>query len=269
MREVVAGTFGGHRLGRIMAANIPDDRPTSFIIDHLPEPLGTEDVPPTLWWVDTRQASPRWVAAGETVLHLLWSRPDRPTVVDVWSLGPGEPVEYEWAPGDFLLVPGGTPFRIGAGAVAVITGTRESLTEIGDCESASMGGPRFAPTHGLSVFDGFNRQTFGAATPTLAMTRWKLTHPQPLPLPAGRPAWLVNLVTPLTIAWPGGMEQLERLEPRILPPNLPITAFPNDLGYLLMVWKPDLEREVIPPLRSAGYPQGEFATLGIPAFNPE
>lgn len=259
-REIMVGMFGGHRLAQILGASVPTAVPIALLADRHParhhDTLG-------LTWVDTRQPTPCVRCASDVALHLLWARPTGDATVDVWSGSSGWPIQHVWVPGDFLLVPAGIPFRLGAGAVAVIASTKE-LLEVPEGKPPRNHPAPFAPSHGLSVFDGYNRQTFGIATPALAITRWKLTQPQFLPLPLDRPVWLANLATPLTIAWPRGMEQLERVETRLIPPGLPLTVYPNDLGYVLVAWVPDLEREVIPPLRSAGYTRAEIATLGVP-----
>jgi hypothetical protein len=218
----------------------------------------------TLAYLDATLATPTWHSAGEIALHVLWTAPGTRPVLFVGDTG-AEPIEYPCAPGDFLLVPAGRSFAIGAGILAVMVGTDLVVEGPGKQVSAA---PMLAPTHGLPVFSGFNRQTFGVATPTLALCRWKLTQSQTIVAPANRPLWLSNLVEPVAVSWAGGMHLLDRTEGCFVPPGVEVTVSPNDLGYLLVAWVPELDTDVITPLRSAGYTNVDIATLGVPGFSP-
>jgi hypothetical protein len=264
-RIVTANLFGGHRLASILGANVGTEEPVGVVRDTSPPTMAFQWPFPTVTYMDARTMTPVWQSAGDLAIHVLWTSPRvRPHIQINFTHEPANQIDHPCAPGDFLLVPGGTAFRIGAGIVAVIVGTAD-LTEVDIAREDHVDQiAHFAPTHGLNVFNGYNRQTFGVASSSLVISRWKLTQPQNLNLPCDRPSWISNLVTPVSIAWPGGMERLERTEGRFVPPGLPITVYPHDLGYVLVAWQPDLGRDVVPPLRSAGYTQAEIGALGIP-----
>lgn len=217
---------------------------------------------PVLAYVEATDATPPCWSDGDVAIHVLWTAPAQKPVLRLGGEPGDEAIEHPCAPGDFLLVPPRASFAIGAGILAVLVGT-ESIQPVSATAPASSQ-PTVAPTHGLPVFSGYNRQTFGVATANLALCRWKLTGPQAISAPANRPLWLSNLVEPVAISWPGGTDLLGPTESVFLPPGCEITMVPNDLGYVLAAWRPDLQTEVLPPLRSAGYTNAEIAHLGIP-----
>jgi hypothetical protein len=217
----------------------------------------------TLSYLDATLATPTRHSVGEIALHVLWTAPGSRPVLALGDTD-ADRIEYPVAPGDFLLVRAGQSFAIGAGIVAAMVGTevvREGTADAGRS-------PVLPPTHGLPVFSGFNRQTFGVATPALALCRWKLTQAQTIDAPPDHPLWLSNLVEPVAVSWAGGMVLLDRTDGCFVAPGTSVTVSPNDLGYVLVAWVPNLDAEVIAPLRSAGYTNADIATLGVPSFNP-
>ena len=231
--------------------------------DHAP----ADDFPlspfPVLAYIDATVVTPRLSSAGDVAIHLLWTAPGSDAAILLYEASSDEAIEHSCVPGDFLLVPPRVTFAVGAGILAVVAGTQDIQPIAANAPSASPQSGR-GPTHGLPVFAGYNRQTFGVATPNLALCRWKLTQPQAIAAPPDRPLWLSNLVEPVAISWREGTDLLGRTEGIFLPPGCEVTVIPNDLGYVLAAWVPNLEREVIPPLRSAGYARAEIAMAGVP-----
>lgn len=256
--------WGGQRLHRILGARSTSSGPLAALND-LP-PVGTIDRHSfrTLSYLDATHPTPTWHSAGDIAVHVLWTAPGTRAVLIVGDPD-AESIEYPCAPGDFLLVPAGRSWAVGAGILAVVVGTDVIVEGPGKQVSDA---PMLAPTHGLPVFSGFNRQTFGIATQSLAMNRWKITQVQTILAPADRPLWVSNLVEPVAVSWSGGMQLLERTEGCFVAPGMEVTVSPNDLGYLLVAWAPVLDAEVIAPLRSAGYTNADIATLGVPRFSP-
>lgn len=122
---------------------------------------------------------------------------------------------------------------------------------------------RPVPTHGLARFEGHNRRTVCAAGPYFVMERWKITQPLVLTLPEGRGAAITNLVNPVGLSWATGAETLGRAESRVLPAALKrVTLVPDGIAYALVCYVPDLLRDVVDPLRAAGYSDDEIRTLG-------
>jgi len=122
---------------------------------------------------------------------------------------------------------------------------------------------RPVPTHGLARFEGHNRRTVCTAGPYFVMERWKITQPLTLALPEGRGAAITNLVNPVGLSWASGAETLARAESRVLPAALKqVTLVPDSIAYVLVCYVPDLLRDVVEPLREAGYTDDEIRTLG-------
>ena len=234
--------------------------PLAILSDLPPRDSGQASPFRTLAYLDATLESPTWHSTEDAALHVLWTAPGIRPILAAGDTD-GGCTEYPVAPGDFLLVPAGRSFAIGAGIVAVMVG---SGVHTGATKDPLSSAPTLPPTHGLPVFSGFNRQTFGVATPTLAMCRWKLTHSQVIVAPPGQPLWLSNLVEPVAVSWTGGMELLGRTEGCFVAPGSRVTVSPNNLGYVLVAWVPNLAREVIAPLRSAGYTNADIASLGVP-----
>lgn len=202
------------------------------------------------------------ITGSTLVAHILWCADDRSAHVlagiDATSGGDkGIPkddlVRRPVSPGDTLAIPAGMPSAFGPGILAY------HLT----VPTAPVGGSAdLVPTHGLSWFDGFNRRTICAASTAFALERWKIT--QPLRLVRANPRWvfLTNLVEPVALSWASGSDLIGRAESRLLPASFPsFTLIPDGVAYVLCVYVPDLERDIITPLRLAGYRDDEIATV--------
>lgn len=244
-----------------MGAEVPGQANVAFLLDQPPDGDTAGSPFPTLAYIDATADTGPLNSSGEVAIHILWTAPR--TIPRLRLGDASDPAEHICAPGDFLLVPPGVPFALGAGIVAVMVGTQVVSPVSGSAlPTHSDRYPR--PTHGLPVFSGYNRQTFGVATPTLALGRWKLTQIQTVSAPATGPLWLSNLVEPVAVTWSGGAILPGRTEGLFLAPGSTVTLVPNNLGYVLAAWVPNLATDVIAPLRSAGYTNADIASLGVP-----
>ena len=259
-RREVHAPFGGHRLQRILGYQPRTNSPISTLVDL---PIAGIDV--HVAWVDATTDTPIY-SGGLTAIHVLWAAAASGTVsAGVDSVVQHELTDHEVHPGDTLLVPPGVPFRFGTGLLAIVaaTGAWEPSPDPDKWNRTPL---HQGPTHGLSVFHRYNRRTICAALPELLVERWKLTEPLDLPLDPGRWHYLTCLVDPVAIAWPGGADLLGRTEARLLPAGLDrLTVVPSGLGYVLLISIPDLERDVLAPLRAAGYDRAAIASLGVPS----
>lgn len=121
------------------------------------------------------------------------------------------------------------------------------------------------PQPGLAVERDGNRYVYGAAGPYFALQRWTLREPHRGTTERGC-LTVTNLGAPVQITSETGVDSLERASSCILPAALgayEITfdrkASPADL---VICWVPDLQRDVVAPLREAGYGDAEIATHG-------
>lgn len=162
--------------------------------------------------------TPPETVTGDTAIHLLWALGD-----DTAHLTIGDR-ETPFAPGDLVLLPAGTTWHASSSLIL--------------CEIAGMATGQYrieGPTHGTDTFHGYNRETTFPAPPGLAIARWKLTQPLALPA-ADHNRYVVNLTTPIALAWPAGTDLLGPGECRHLPPSTgPVTLIPDGLGYALIV----------------------------------
>lgn len=213
---------------------------------------------------DHGEGTPVEIAGSTVIVHILWCADEHSAHVlagiDAAEDDDGIPgddlIRQPVSPGDTLLIPAGMPYAFGPGILAYHLGV----------PAAPVGGSADpVPTHGLSWFDGYNRRTICAASPAFALERWKIT--QPLRLERADPRWvfLTNLVRPVAISWEGGSDLIGRAESRLLPASMPsFTLIPDGIAYVLCVTVPDLERDVVAPLRLAGYRNDEIAAIATP-----
>ena len=119
------------------------------------------------------------------------------------------------------------------------------------------------PNPGLVVEDGANRRLLCCAGPYFALERWTLTQPYEEPSHPRRCMTLANVGGPVGIEYEGGVERLERAESCVLPAGIgDVRIVPDGETSLVVCYVPDLERDVISPLREAGYSDENIRSLG-------
>jgi mannose-6-phosphate isomerase len=122
------------------------------------------------------------------------------------------------------------------------------------------------PNPGLALENGravANRRILCCAGPYFALERWQLTEPYTVPSRPGRCLTLSNVGEPARIEYAGGTETLGSGESCILPAAIGETRIvPDGEASLIVCFVPDLERDVVAPLREAGYSDEEIRELG-------
>ena len=119
------------------------------------------------------------------------------------------------------------------------------------------------PNPGLPLEDGSNRRVICCSGPHFALERWTLTEPYAEPAHPERCLTLSNVGDPVRIEHPGGIERLERSESCVLPAAIgEVHLIPEGEASLIACYVPDLERDVVAPLREAGFSDEEIRTLG-------
>ena len=109
-----------------------------------------------------------------------------------------------------------------------------------------------------------NSLTVGCAGPYFALERWRLTAPHRDPAHPWRCLTLSNVGDPISIAWSGGQETLGRAESVLLPAAIgDVTIAPLAASAdLIACYVPDLERDIVAPLRNAGHREDAIRLLG-------
>jgi mannose-6-phosphate isomerase len=119
------------------------------------------------------------------------------------------------------------------------------------------------PNPGLVVQDAPNRRAMCCAGPHFALERWTLTGPYTEPAHPERCLTLSNVGDPVRIEYGERTERLERAESCILPAAIgEVLLIPEGESSLISCYVPDLERDVISPLRQVGYSDEEIRGLG-------
>ncbi|HET7479467.1 MAG TPA: type I phosphomannose isomerase catalytic subunit [Rubrobacteraceae bacterium] len=119
------------------------------------------------------------------------------------------------------------------------------------------------PNPGLVLDDGPNRRVLCAAGPHFALERWTLTQPYTESAHPRRCMTLSNVGGAVEIESGGGKERLVRGESCILPASIgEVRIVPEGESSLVVCYVPDLDLDVVAPLRKAGYADEEIRTLG-------
>ena len=121
------------------------------------------------------------------------------------------------------------------------------------------------PNPGLAVEDGANRRVLCCAGPHFALERWTLSEPHVEPSHSERCVTLSNVGEPVRIEHEGGVEALGRAESCVLPAAIgEVRVVPGgeEGASLICCYVPDLERDVVGPLRDAGYSDEQIRGLG-------
>ncbi|MGI8539733.1 MAG: class I mannose-6-phosphate isomerase [Rubrobacteraceae bacterium] len=119
------------------------------------------------------------------------------------------------------------------------------------------------PNPGLVLEDGNNRRALCCVGPHFAMERWTLREPYSMSRPE-RFAMLSNVGDgEVRIEYEGGEESLNRAESCVLPAAMGETRLsPEGEASLVVCYEPDIGRDVVAPLREAGYSDGDIRSLG-------
>ncbi len=121
------------------------------------------------------------------------------------------------------------------------------------------------PNPGLErAGDPGNRYVVGCAGPYFALERWTLTASHREPAHPWRCLTLSNVGDPVRLVYDGGEEGLGRAESCVLPAAIgEVTISPEgDHASLIACYVPDLERDILTPLRAAGHTDDAIRTLG-------
>jgi mannose-6-phosphate isomerase len=120
-----------------------------------------------------------------------------------------------------------------------------------------------APHGGLARREDANRFAVGGAGPHFALERWTLTRPHREEVRPDRGLTVSNLGDEVEVATPGGAVTLARGESCVVPAAAEeVTVTPRTTADLIVCYLPDLERDVIGPLRAAGHAEPAIAALG-------
>lgn len=120
------------------------------------------------------------------------------------------------------------------------------------------------PNPGLALESGPNRRRICCAGPHFALERWNLTEPHTEPSHPWRCVTLSNVGSEVELEYAGGVATLGRAESCVLPAAMGEVRILPDEGAadLIACYVPDLERDVISPLRDAGHSDEEIRALG-------
>jgi mannose-6-phosphate isomerase len=119
------------------------------------------------------------------------------------------------------------------------------------------------PNPGLVLEEGQNTYTICCAGPHFALERWTLKGMHLELSHARRCTTLSNVGSPVRIDYAGGTEMLDRAQSCILPAAIgEVRIFPSGEGRLIAGYVPDLQIDIVNPLRRAGYSDDQIKALG-------
>lgn len=120
------------------------------------------------------------------------------------------------------------------------------------------------PNPGLALEDGTNRRVLCCAGPHFALERWTLTGAHAVPARPDRFTILSNVgENVVELGYDGGAENLGRAESCILPAGIgEVRVTPDGGATLVACYVPEMERDVVGPLREAGHSGEEIRGLG-------
>lgn len=126
------------------------------------------------------------------------------------------------------------------------------------------------PNPGLTLEGGANRRVLCCAGPHFALERWTLGEAYAVPSRPDRSLTLSNVGEgELEIEYEGGTERLGRAESCILPAAMgEARVVPDVEAGLVACYVPDVEVDVVGPLREAGYSEEEIRGLGEVGVQP-
>lgn len=119
------------------------------------------------------------------------------------------------------------------------------------------------PNAGLARQNGANTYRVGCAGPHFALERWSLQESHVEPFHSERCLTISNVGNPIRITYATGEETLDRAASCVIPAALgAFTIEPDDTADLIVCYVPDLQREIVQPLRDAGHAYEAIRTLG-------
>ncbi len=120
------------------------------------------------------------------------------------------------------------------------------------------------PNPGLVLEDGTSRRILCCAGPHFALERWTLGEAHAAPSRPDRFLILSNVgESSVQLRYGGGVEALGRAESCVLPAAIgEVGVVPDGEADLVACYVPDMGRDVVGPLREAGYSDEEIQGLG-------
>ena len=119
------------------------------------------------------------------------------------------------------------------------------------------------PNPGLVLEDGGVRRVLCCAGPHFALERWTLSETYTEPAHPERCLTVSSVGDPVRIEYAGGTERLGCAESCLLPAATgEVRVVPEGEASLVVCYVPDLERDIVAPLRDAGHPDEEIRALG-------
>lgn len=121
------------------------------------------------------------------------------------------------------------------------------------------------PSPGLTIEREDNRYTIGCAGPYFALERWNLRRTHHQPVHDDRCFTISNVGETVAIRFAGGEELLGRAQSCVIPAALGAfdVAPLSQSADLIFCYVPDLQRDIVQPLRDAQFDDAEIAALGI------
>ena len=226
-----------------------------------------------------------WAEPGATILAGIKDDPTREELFAAFKARDYDSVmpRHEIRAGDTVYVPGGILHTFGPGTLITevqqtsdlgqfvmpedLYGNRLTEDEWDANINATLDELKTdylpTPNPGLVLQDGPTSRVLCCAGPHFALERWTLAGPYTEHAHPERCLTLSNVGDPVRIEYPGGTERLERAESCVLPAAIgEVRLIPEDEASLISCYVPDLERDVISPLRQAGYSDEEIRGLG-------
>lgn len=119
------------------------------------------------------------------------------------------------------------------------------------------------PNAGLPIQRGKNSYRYGCAGPHFALERWSLRESHTEPAHPDRCLTISSVGDPIEIHYEGGVLALGRARSCVIPAALGEFRIETaGLADLIVCYVPDLDEDVIAPLKAVGYSEGEIGALG-------
>jgi len=227
-----------------------------------------------------------WAEPGATILAGIKDDPTREELFEAFKAQDYDSVmpRHEIKAGDTVYVPGGILHTFGPDTLIIevqqtsdlgqfvmptdLYGNRLSDEEWDANIEATLDElktdylPRQNP--GLVLEDNLNRRVLCCAGGHFALERWTLTEAHVEPSHPDRFVTLSNVgEATVNVEYGGGTETLGRAESCILPAAIgEVRLIPEGETSLVACYVPDLERDVVAPVRAAGYSDEQIRALG-------